>query len=94
MSWLFDVAVRKKKEARSDWRQGGGCDDTPKMELLVEGSQLDIPNCTIISDLPRSGCKRRQNLTFSHNKLLYVVILVNEKACKVIILPKTCQIVK
>ena len=26
-----------------------------------------------------SGCKRRQNLTFSHNKLLNVVILVNDE---------------
>ena len=34
----------------------------------------------------KSGCKRRQNLTFSHNKSLYVVILVsnnfwNKKNC-------------
>ena len=27
----------------------------------------------------KSGCKRRQNLTFSHNQLLYIVILVSDK---------------
>ena len=26
-----------------------------------------------------SGCKRRQNINFSHNKLLYIVILVGNK---------------
>ena len=29
--------------------------------------------------LYRSGCKRRQNLNFSHIKLLYIVILVSDK---------------